>query len=83
MAEKTDLDKKYETAEDILKIRQEENMEQQELNISISDLLSQFFILFSKQIEHKEVSVEALETSSRTLINLLNAHHVINSTKEK
>ena len=83
MAEKTDLDKKYETAEDILKIRQEENMEQQELNISISDLLSQFFILFSKQIEHKEVSVEALETSSRTLINLLNAHHVINLTKEK
>ena len=82
MAEKTDLDKKYETAEDILKMRQEENMEQQELNESISGLVSQFFILFSKQIE-REMSEEALETSSRTLINLLNAHHVINSTKEK
>ena len=57
-------------------------MEQQELNRSISDLLSQFFILFSKQIE-REMSEEALEISSRTLINLLNAHHVINSTKEK
>ena len=63
-------------------MRQEENMEQQELNRSISDLLSQFFILFSKQIE-REMSVEALEISSRTLINLLNAHHVINLTKEK
>ena len=63
-------------------MRQEENMEQQELNRSISDLLSQFFILFSKQIE-REMSEEALEISSRTLINLLNAHHVINSTKEK
>uniref|UniRef100_A0A6H1ZG24 Uncharacterized protein n=1 Tax=viral metagenome TaxID=1070528 RepID=A0A6H1ZG24_9ZZZZ len=82
MAEKTDLDKKYETAEDILKMRQEENMEQQELNESISGLVSQFFILFSKQIE-REMSEEALEISSRTLINLLNAHHVINSTKEK
>ena len=82
MAEKTDLDKKYKTAEDILKMRQEENMEQQELNESISGLVSQFFILFSKQIE-REMSEEALEISSRTLINLLNAHHVINSTKEK
>uniref|UniRef100_A0A6M3KF80 Uncharacterized protein n=2 Tax=viral metagenome TaxID=1070528 RepID=A0A6M3KF80_9ZZZZ len=82
MAEKTDLDKKYETAEDILKMRQEENMEQQELNESISGLVSQFFILFSKQIE-REMSEEALEISSRTLINLLNAHHVINLTKEK